>query len=63
MAQRALKRKWFQLYKDPVTGDIVAVFDDGSTQILTPGNLAGDKARAGQSAFDLPHRTSLAALV
>lgn len=45
-------KKMVSTYKDPVTGDIIAVFDDGSTQVLMAGNVAGDKARAGQSAFD-----------
>ena len=40
-------------YEDPVTGDTIAVFSDGSKSVLSKGNKAEEKKRAGQSAYDL----------
>jgi hypothetical protein len=51
-------------YTDPVTGDVIAVYSDGSTKVLSKGTKQSDaalaakiaaeeKLRAGKSAYDL----------
>lgn len=57
-------KKVVSTYTDPTTGDVIAVYDDGSTNLITKGTkeaddraaadaLAREKSRQGQSAYDL----------
>jgi hypothetical protein len=57
-------KKIVSTYTDPTTGDVIAVYDDGTTSVISKGTLITDKANAdllaaedkrlaGKSAYDL----------
>jgi hypothetical protein len=40
-------------YTDPTTGDIVAIYTDGTTQVMSRGAVVDQQTQARQSAYDL----------